>query len=185
MRAAAGLIDTHFTYITSGGTTGMSDYPISEVYRSDRRANREVDALLTAEGIRRDRNLDYTCGMYDENGHIIATGSCFGNTLRCLAVSREHQGEGLMNEIITHLLQVQYERGNVHLFLYTKESSSKFFNDLGFREIARIPGLVVFMENRRTGFRDYLENLKKKQTSSSPICSSRNLFLLLKSPPLW
>ena len=162
MRAAAGLIDTHFTYITSGGTTGMSDYPISEVYRSDRRANREVDALLTAEGIRRDRNLDYTCGMYDENGHIIATGSCFGNTLRCLAVSREHQGEGLMNEIITHLLQVQYERGNVHLFLYTKESSSKFFNDLGFREIARIPGLVVFMENRRTGFRDYLENLKKE-----------------------
>ena len=70
----------------------MSDYYISQIYPSDKRANDEVDALLISEGIRRDANLDYTCGMYDDEMHIIATGSCFGNTLRCFAVSHEHQG---------------------------------------------------------------------------------------------
>ena len=109
----------------------MSDYYISQIYPSDKRANDEVDALLISEGIRRDANLDYTCGMYDDEMHIIATGSCFGNTLRCLAVSHEHQGEGLMNSIVSHLIEFQFSRGNTHLFLYTKCNSAKFFVDLG------------------------------------------------------
>ena len=41
----------------------MADYYISQIYPSDKRANDEVDALLISEGIRRDANLDYTCGM--------------------------------------------------------------------------------------------------------------------------
>ena len=139
----------------------MSEYYVSQIYPSDKRANAEVDALLVAEGIRRDANLDYTCGMYDEEMHIIATGSCFGNTLRCFAVSHEHQGEGLMNSIVSHLIEVQFSRGNTHLFLYTKCQSAKFFGDLGFYEIARIEGQIVFMENWKTGFQNYLNNLVK------------------------
>lgn len=104
--------------------------------------------------------------MYDEEMNIIATGSCFGNTLRCMAVSNAHQGEGLMNQIVTHLISIQFERGNTHLFLYTKCNSAKFFGDLGFYEIARIDGQIVFMENRKTGFTSYLEKLKKETEQS-------------------
>ena len=139
----------------------MSDYYISQIYPSDKRANDEVDALLISEEIRRDANLDYTCGMYDDEMHIIATGSCFGNTLRCSAVSHEHQGEGLMNSIVSHLIEFQFSRGNTHLFLYTKCNSAKFFGDLGFYEIARIDGQIVFMENRKTGFQNYLRTFAK------------------------
>lgn len=139
----------------------MSDYYISQIYPSDKRANDEVDALLISEGIRRDASLDYTCGMYDDEMHIIATGSCFGNTLRCFAVSHEHQGEGLMNSIVSHLIEFQFSRGNTHLFLYTKCNSAKFFGDLGFYEIARIDGQIVFMENRKTGFQNYLRTFAK------------------------
>lgn len=139
----------------------MPDYYISQISHTDKTAIQGVTALLNVEGIRLDANLDYTCGMYDDEMNIIATGSCFGNTLRCLAVSSEHQGEGLMNQIISHLIEVQFERGNTHLFLYTKCSSAKFFGDLGFYEIARIDGQIVFMENRRTGFKNYLKKLKE------------------------
>lgn len=139
----------------------MADYYISQIYPSDKRANDEVDALLISEGIRRDANLDYTCGMHDDEMHIIATGSCFGNTLRCFAVSHEHQGEGLMNSIVSHLIEFQFSRGNTHLFLYTKCNSAKFFGDLGFYEIARIDGQIVFMENRKTGFQNYLRTFAK------------------------
>ena len=142
----------------------MSDYTISQIYPSNKRALTQIDALLMQEGVTRDKNLDYICAMYDADYKIIGTGSCFGNTLRCFAVSSAHQGEGLLNEIITHLINVQYERGNYHLFLYTKVKSAKFFRDLGFYEIAQVEDTLVFMENKRSGFADYLERLKKEGT---------------------
>lgn len=89
----------------------MSDYQISPVYPGDTRTLADVKALLQQEGIRLDSHVDYTCVMYDEEYHAIATGSCFGNTLRCLAVSHDHQGESLMNEIVSHLIQYEYDRG--------------------------------------------------------------------------
>lgn len=149
----------------------MSDYTITQIYPSDKRANRLIDELLTTEGIRRDANLDYTCGMYDDDMNIIATGSCFGNTLRCMAVSHEHQGEGLMNSIVSHLIEVQFSRGNTHLFLYTKCDSARFFGDLGFYEIARINGQIVFMENKRTGFSGYLNTLEKQKEEAPRVAA--------------
>lgn len=141
----------------------MSDttYAISSVGPGDRYMQAEVDALLEREGIHRDQHLDYTAAMLDEDYHVIATGSLFGNTLRCMAVSSDHQGESLMNAIVSHLVEVQYSRGNYHLFLYTKCDSARFFGNLGFYEITRVPEEnIVFMENKRTGFRDYLAALQ-------------------------
>ena len=69
-------------------------YSIARVAPSDRRMLQKIDALLTQEGITRDANLDYTCVMLDDDYRAVATGSCFGNTLRCFAVDRAHQGEG-------------------------------------------------------------------------------------------
>ena len=149
----------------------MSEYSVSKVYPSDKRANAQVEKLLLAEGIRRDKNLDYTCGVYDEDYNIIATGSCFGNTLRCMAVSHLHQGEGLMNEVVTHLVQHEHDIGINHLFMYTKCQSAKFFGDLGFYEIVRVNEQVVFMENRRTGFADYLADLAKTRRDGERVAA--------------
>ena len=73
-----------------------------------------------------------------------------------------------MNEIVTHLIEIQFERGNTHLFLYTKCDTAKFFGDLGFSEIARVSDQLVFMENRRTGFSDYLKKLQNSCTKNTP-----------------
>lgn len=155
-------------------------YSIGSVRPGDRRSLSEIDALLEREGIRRDRNLDYICALYDEDYHVAATGSCFGNTLRCFAVSREHQGEGLLNEVVTHLLDVQAGRGNLHLFLYTKINSAKFFADLGFHEIARVEDTLVFMENRRDGFSGYLDKLAlhRRPGKSAALVMNANPFTL-------
>lgn len=145
----------------------------------DARVQKQVDVLLEQEGIRRDGNLDYTCGLFDGDWRLIATGSCFGNTIRCLAVDRDYQGEGLLNRVVTHLMEVQAERGNTHLFLYTKPRSAKFFGDLGFYEIVRLDDLV-FMENRRRGFSDYCAALEKtrREGTSAAIVMNANPFSL-------
>ena len=132
---------------------------LGEIYSYDKRTQEQMDALLLAEGIRRDKNLDYSCGVFDEDGTLIATGSSFKNTLRCLAVSSEHRGEGLMNQVVSHLLERQMQQGNSQVFLYTKAKNARIFADLGFYEIARVEGELVFLENRREGFARYLKSL--------------------------
>lgn len=149
----------------------MSEYTLSEIRATNKRDTRKMDALLEKEGIQRDKNLDYSVGLFDEDYNLVATGSCFKNTLRCMAVDSGHQGEGLLNQVVSHLMEHQYERGNIELFLYTKCDSAKFFNDLGFYEIARVDGKVVFMENRRTGFQDYLNDLKKTSVPGEKIAA--------------
>ena len=155
-------------------------YAITEILPSDRRGTAQVDALLRQEGIKRDGNLDYTCGLLDDDYNVIATGSCFGNTLRCFAVDHSHQGEGLLNQVVSHLMDVQAQRGNLRLFLYTKPSAARFFGDLGFHEIARVPGQLVFMENRRDGFPGYLRQLEKTKRDglSAAVVMNANPFTL-------
>lgn len=158
----------------------FDDYTVSRVFPRNRAAMAAVDRLLKQEGITRDRNLDYTCAVYDRNDNIVATGSCFGTTLRCFAVDKGHQGEGLLNRVVTHLTEVQFSRGNTHLFLCTKPSAAPLFGDLGFYEIARVEGTLVFMENRRTGFADYLARLATHKTGgkSAALVMNANPFTL-------
>lgn len=146
----------------------------------NRRDREQVNALLAQEGIRPDPHLDYTCAMLDSEDRIAATGSCFGNTLRCIAVSAAHQGEGLLGPLLTHLTQVQCERGNYHLFLYTKVQTAPFFRDLGFYEIARVKDTLVFLENRKNGFPGYLEKLgrTRRDGRSAAIVMNANPFTL-------
>lgn len=145
------------------------DYSVTTIFPDDAYAQAQMAKLLAQSGLCKDGNLDYSCGIFDQEDTLIATGSCFGNTLRCLAVSQDHQGEGLLNEILSHLIEVQMARGNSHLFLYTKPASAKFMEDLGFREIARVPGKAVFMENRRTGFDQYCRQLSEKRVEGQRI----------------
>ena len=158
----------------------MSEYYIAEVLPGDRAAIDAVDRLLAREGIRRDAHLDYTCAMYDSDGQLAATGSSYRSTLRCFAVDKSHQGEGLMNRLLTHMIHRQAENGNTHLFLYTKPETAPLFGDLGFREIARVPGALVFMENRRNGFSNYLQNLAKARRGgvSAAVVMNANPFTL-------
>ena len=155
-------------------------YTISQVSPSDRRALSQIDALLEREGICRDAHLDYTCAMYDDDYKVIATGSCYGNTLRCFAVDSAYQGEGLLNQLATHLIGVQMARGNIHLFLYTKIAAAPLFAGLGFCEIARVKDTLVFMENRRNGFTNYLQRLSgsRREGRSAALVMNANPFTL-------
>ncbi|MBF0751914.1 MULTISPECIES: [citrate (pro-3S)-lyase] ligase [unclassified Pasteurella] len=156
----------------------MNNYSIGKIAFSDQHSLTQIDHLLAQEGIQRDPNLDYLCAMFDEDFNIIATGACFGNTLRCLAVAKNHQGEGLINQIITHLINIQIERGHSHLFLYTKCESAKFFHDLGFWEIVQIPEQIVFMENKRKGFENYVNQLKSA-VEISPVFDNKKISALV------
>ena len=92
---------------------------IRRIWDSDSQGRAQVEALLMQEGISLDQHLDYTLGLYEDD-QLLATGSFYRNTLRCLAVDSEHQGEGLMATLVSQLSQELFSRGVVR---------GRFFDD--------------------------------------------------------
>lgn len=158
----------------------MSDYTLTALSPLDTRGQERLDAFLLSHNIRKDKHLDYTCVLTDRDGQWLATGSCFLNSLRSIAVAEAHQGEGLLRLVVSHLLAVQAARGNTHVFVYTKPDAAPRFMDLGFFEVARVADAVVFLENRRDGFPDFLKNLAahKRPGSSAAVVINANPFTL-------
>ena len=155
-------------------------YIISEIRPSDKRGLAKAEELLVREGIRKDPNLDHLAGAFSDNGDIVAVGGCYSNTLRCLAVDSRHRGEGIMPTLISHLINYQFERGNTHVFLYTKLQNAEIFGALGFHEIARVDGEFMLMENKRDGFAGFLNTLaaKKRIGNSAAVVVNCNPFTL-------
>lgn len=148
------------------------DYGIVEqrIFLQDIQEKRVLEEFLRNEGIKLDKNLEYTVGIYD-NHKLIATGSFYKNTLRCLAVNSKYQGLGILNKVVSNLLNEQYIRGYDHIFLYTKCNTAEFFSYLGFHEIVKIDGLAVFMENKYRGVKSYSEKLSKLKVEGDAIAS--------------
>ncbi|NLZ66930.1 MAG: [citrate (pro-3S)-lyase] ligase [Clostridiaceae bacterium] len=141
---------------------------IRQIWCSDKHAMREILELLNREGLSLDANLEYTAALYDDAGVLRATASFYQNTLRCLAVDRDMQGEGLMAQIVSHLVQELFSRGRHHLFVYTKRDAVKSIAPLGFYEIVSTDK-VVFLENKRDGFGQYIRSLNRPQQAPQRI----------------
>ncbi len=134
---------------------------VETVFPDDAKTWQAVETLLKAQGIAKDRNLDYTCVVRDADGQPIATGSCFGNTIRCVAVENRLEGTGLLSEVMTHLIQWQAARGITALFLCTKCDVAEKMRQLGFYEVARHEPSIILMENQPGGFAKYLDAVDK------------------------
>ena len=150
---------------------------IRTIAPGDRFARRELEVFLKAQGLSLDPGLQYSCGLYDDEEELVATGSILGNTLRCLAVDPRYRGEGLMVQVVSHLMTVQAMGGNLHVFLYTKPENLALFRDLGFYEIARTDR-AVFMENIRDGFSKYCAALERGSGTSAAVVMNANPFTL-------
>ena len=147
----------------------MPDYTITTVQPSDDRMIKAVHELLLQEGLRPEKNPDLICAAISDGSDVIATGSLHGKTLRCMAVSSEHRGEGVLNSVVSFLVQEAFAKGLSHLFLCTKSDTAPFFRDIGFYEIVNIPGKIAFLENKSTGFSEYLKNLSKENSQAAEL----------------
>lgn len=114
-------------------------------------------ALLEKAGLSPDEQLESTVLVLDEDT-LVATGSRWGNILKCIAVDDAHRGEDLTATVLTQLRQDAFSHGYQHLFLYTKPKNEYLFSSLFFYPIART-GDVLLMENRQNGINNFLSAL--------------------------
>lgn len=113
--------------------------------------------LLEKSGLSPDEQLDMTVLIW-EGDTLIATGSRWGNILKCIAVDDTHRGEDLTATVLTQLRQDAFENGHSHLFLYTKPQNEMLFSSLFFYPVARTD-TVLLMENRQNGISSFLDSL--------------------------
>ena len=159
----------------------MSDFTLTIVNPLDERMMKAVRELLSKEGLRQEKNPNLVCAAIDEEGDVIATGALHGKTLRCMAVSSAHRGEGVLNSVVSFLVQEAFAKGLSHLFLCTKTDTSQFFRDIGFYEIASVPGRIAFLENKSTGFSEYLAGLLE-ESERSAACAPVSAIVLNANP---
>lgn len=134
------------------------------------REKQQVIEFLKEQGLSYDQDIEYTVILLDKD-KIVGTGSFSGKILKCIALDSEYKNMGLSNRIVTHLIQEQYQRGNTHLFLYTKPEHLTLFSQLGFYKISEVSDKVLLMENKSDGISKYLQELSQYKRSGQVISS--------------
>ncbi len=121
----------------------------------------EVEEFLNKENLKFLKSIDFTICVYN-NKDLIATGSLDGYTLKCFAIRSDYRKKGISSKIVQLLTEKAFERGESHLFIYTKPENVELFKSLGYHELINIPNLVSLLENKRNGISTYINNLKKE-----------------------
>ncbi|MEJ1305346.1 [citrate (pro-3S)-lyase] ligase [Lacticaseibacillus sp. NRC_P2] len=125
--------------------------------------------LLVDAGLTPDRQVDYTVGIF-EGDDLLATGSLSGNIIKEVAISPTAQHENLLAQIIPALLDRLDDEAITHSFVYTKPSTLKFFQSLGFKQLAATDS-VVLLERGYPNFADYTKLLEESRQSGKPVAA--------------
>ena len=139
---------------------------MERVFKEDKDLMNDVSQFLLRQGLRLSKDIEELY-VLRKNDIIIASGGLSNNVLKCIAVDESHKGTGVINEVMTHLINRCHHLNRHNLFIYTKPSSYESFEYFGFKKIAESEN-VVLMENSPIGLNNYLESLK-------PVVNKRNI----------
>lgn len=159
---------------------GYEKYRVEKIDIDKQELMEQVLHLLKQNDLTLDLSLEQIIGVFDSE-KLIATGGVKGNTFRCIAVDRFYQGGKVLNLLMSELVNIQYHRGIDDIFLFTKSTSKRSFELLGFYAVEEIDNQVVLMENRPDGMKIYLNKLSKSNANGkiiSAIVMNGNPFTL-------
>ncbi|PRD13329.1 [citrate (pro-3S)-lyase] ligase [Pantoea coffeiphila] len=158
----------------------LSHCVFSQVKRAE---NRKMAAII--QFLRQnDLNIDTSVEVFitvTRDEQLIACGGIAGNIIKCVAISESARGEGLALTLATELINLAYERQCTHLFIYTKSENEALFKQCGFYPLARVPGVMVLMENDATRLERYasfLTTLRRGGSKTGCIVMNANPFTL-------
>lgn len=120
-----------------------------------------LKAFLASLAMVYDDGVEMSVCACDDEGEIIAAASRQGPVLKCVGVSPDHQGEGLAAAVVSEVVSDAIGAGLSHLFVFTKPSNRRIFDDLGFFPIVETAD-VLFMENRRDGIKRFVASLERR-----------------------
>ncbi len=120
----------------------------------------QAAALLAACGLSAPQAVDYTAGVFCEDGRLAACGSLKGDMIQGVAVDPQFQGEDLTAKVVTQLVGRAGAAGYRSLYLFTKPEKAGQFAGLGFRLAAAARPYAALLEWGEAGIRQYVKQLE-------------------------
>lgn len=152
------------------------------VFTRVKRSENKKIARITQFLRENDLSIDTTVEIFitvTRNEHLIACGGLAGNIIKCVAIDESVRGEGLALTLATELINLAYERFCTQLFIYTKTQNEALFRQCGFFTLARVPGVMLLMENNATRlqqYASYLTTLRREGNKIGCIVMNANPF---------
>ena len=145
---------------------------------------KNIEKFLKGFDINYEKDVDYTLAAFDGD-KIVGTGSAAGRVLKCFAIDETYQGMGITNAIITRLIDYQYERGERHLFIFTKPKNIKIFSDFGFSLVEETED-VALLDNKIEELHKILKSMEDDRESGAIVINANpmtkgHLYLIEKA----
>lgn len=125
-----------------------------------------AQALLSACGLSLPQNVDYTAGVFRDDGRLAACGSLKGDMIQGVAVDPDFQGEDLTAKVVTQLVGRAGAAGLRSLYLFTKPEKAGQFAGLGFRTAATARPYAALLEWGEAGIRQYVKQLEERRAAA-------------------
>jgi [citrate (pro-3S)-lyase] ligase len=127
--------------------------------REDKRGAAEVKRLLHASGLEAEADIQVFVVARDRR-RIVGCAGLADGVVKCVAIANERRGSSLAVKLMDEVQRLAMNRGQSHLFLYTKPDRAPLFEGCGFHKIVEVPDHACLMENSPEGIQDYCESLK-------------------------
>ena len=118
----------------------------------------EIRKLLAANDLELDAEVEVFVVCRRE-GRLVACAGLDHYTIKCVAVAEDVRGESLSLRLGSEVVKVAAERGQFHLFLYTRPHNQELFRGWGFHPLVEVPSFIVLMENSPIAIKRYCETL--------------------------
>ncbi|HUO09402.1 MAG TPA: [citrate (pro-3S)-lyase] ligase [Phycisphaerae bacterium] len=146
-----------------------STFEFRTVYPSDSSPEmEEVRNLLSDNQLELETRVEVFV-VCEAEGRIIACAGLDHNTIKCVAVADEWRGVSLSLQLGTEVIKLAAQRGQFHLFLYSRPHNLPFFRGWGFYPLVQVPQLVVLMDNSPTALRQYCAKLRSQHQQGKTI----------------
>ena len=145
----------------------FSEYEINTLPLSLKSSRQRVERFLTENGLRLDDIDTYAVVSPIDSDEILAGGGIKGDLIKCLAVSEQLRGTGMIQRLISHLLSIAHSQGCDCVKVFTKPENRDIFESLGFTTLAEAPK-AIFMENGMSGIKAYVNKLRTLHSGKSP-----------------
>lgn len=116
--------------------------------------------FLGRAGISYDEGVEHSV-LLEDDGHIVACGSCRSNVIECLAVDESRRGENLLGTVFSHLMGWLMRQGYSRWFCFTKPQNRALIESLGMWRVAQTDQAVM-LESRRDGLAEYLRRVQEE-----------------------
>ena len=106
---------------------------VTSLYSSDEL--RQARALIEASGLSFETAYDELVGVFRAE-RLVAVGARAGRVLKMFAVALEFQGEGLLDQVVTYLVERGFQEGYDSFFVFTAPAQATSFEALNFSLLA-------------------------------------------------